>query len=129
VNFSKFVEPTDEEIADDYYTNDDLEEEFRSSLPNKTCFSVAFRGLDLAREAIRAVVMMAPWKPGSIQTRCKVRRAAAKFIYPRPPADAAQSTTCMNARVVSRSPRTRRRWAPHGGSIDFAAKRGIYNRN
>jgi hypothetical protein len=60
VNFSKFVEPTDEDIADDYYTNDDLEEEFRSSLANKTYFSVAFKGLDFAREAIRAVVMMAP---------------------------------------------------------------------
>jgi hypothetical protein len=31
------------------------------------------------------------------RARCKVRRAAASCLIPRPPADAAQFTTCMNA--------------------------------
>ena len=42
------------------------------------------------------------------RARCKVRRAAAKLFVPRPPADAAQFNTCMNARVAMRSPSTRR---------------------
>jgi hypothetical protein len=60
VSCSKFIESTDEDVTVDYRTNDDLEEEFRGSLRNKTYFNVTFRGLDLAREAIRTLAMMAP---------------------------------------------------------------------
>jgi hypothetical protein len=61
INLSTFVESTHAEITDEYRANEDLDAEFRSDLEKwKEYYAVTFRGIDLAREAIRLLTELEP---------------------------------------------------------------------